>query len=58
MYSELLIHEITLFRLSEKFLSFYKMIIDEQQFLILFYWIKYDPFRYISIIMFLHNSIN
>ena len=37
MYSELLIHEITLFRLSEKFLSFYKMIIDEQQFLILFY---------------------
>ena len=40
-------------RLSEKFLSFHKMIIDEQQ-----YRIRYDLFRYISIIMFLHSSIN
>ena len=23
-----------------------------------FYWIRHDPFRYISIIIFLHNSIN
>ena len=40
-------------RLSEKFLSFRTMMIDEQQFL--FYIIL---FRYISIITFAHNSIN
>ena len=43
-------------RLSEKFLSFHKMIIDEQQFL--FYIDLYDLFRHISIITFVHNSIN
>ena len=43
-------------RLSEKFLPFHKVTIDEQQFL--FYIILLnDPFRYISIIMFVHNSI-
>ena len=41
-------------RLSGKFLSFHKVIINFC--LILFYWIRYDPFRSISIIM--YNSIN
>ena len=45
-------------KLSEKFLSFDKAIIDERQFLFYINLLNYDAFRSISIIMSLHNSIN
>ena len=47
-------------RVPPQFLSFHKVIINRWATIcfILFYWIRYDPFRYISIIAFVHNSIN
>ena len=50
-----LCHKIIHIGLSEKFLLFHKMIIDEQQFL--FYIISLNLFRYVSIIMLVHNFL-